>query len=71
MRYEPVPETIARLERHAAEEMTCMNWWGGPVGGLTQPVPGFLSAGFETWRWHGGLVLLSILGRSASKATRS
>src|SRR5438552_13677044 len=32
---------------------------------------GLGSAGFETWRWHGGLVLLSILGRSASKATRS
>jgi hypothetical protein len=27
MRYELLPETIARLERYAAEEMTCIRWW--------------------------------------------
>jgi hypothetical protein len=27
MRYELLPETIARLERYAAEEMICMRWW--------------------------------------------
>jgi hypothetical protein len=26
MRYELLPETIARLERYAAEEMICMSW---------------------------------------------
>ena len=26
MKYELLPETIARLERYAAEEMICMSW---------------------------------------------
>ena len=26
MKYELLPETIARLERYAAQNMVCMNW---------------------------------------------